>query len=277
MVAMPLSVTLEAPSARRLANDIPLDKEPLESQKDLLWDLGVDGTRVWKQPEAESTQITADLCRVWQERGDFSQLTIESIKTAPTKSTEIDKQAVTPLDVSENEKIKGSDSITSQKLWEMKLQMAQHLGVIQGELTAGLDLLNIILGPLAPETVDTTNLPMPSGGLAPAIHSADHVPSQPESTTLIDAAVSLMRKQKTTKDVSNMMKKASAELGKEVNRSREQWNALLELREAGWNMRPKGVKMGVDVSLMGKGSERAAKEVGIAYANPEGAFLGVCC
>lgn len=145
--------------------------------------------------------------------------------------------------------------------------------MIQGELAAGLDLLNIVLGPLAPETVDTKNLPMPSGGLAPAIHSADHIPPQPESTTLVDAAVSLMRKQKTTNSVSEMMSQASAELGKEVARSRERWNALLELRKDGWTMRPKGVGAGVDVSLMGKGAERAAKDVGVAFANPEGASV----
>lgn len=52
-----LSVNLEVPSARRLANDIPLDKEYFESQKDVLWDLTDDGTRIWKQPYAPWLRI----------------------------------------------------------------------------------------------------------------------------------------------------------------------------------------------------------------------------
>ncbi|KAH9819627.1 subunit 17 of mediator complex-domain-containing protein [Melampsora americana] len=266
-----LSVTLEAPSARRLANDIPLDKDYFESQKDVLWDLTDDGTRIWKQPDDETTQMTDSLCRVWQERGDFSQLTLDSIHTAPTTPTELEVSPDTSDEPITKDEPQGKDSISSEDLWEMKLKMAQHLGAIGVELAAGLDLLNLVLGPLAPDTVDTNSLPMPNGGLAPAIHSSDHLPPQAESTTLIDAAVSLMRKQKTTKNVSDVLRQASEELGKEVGRSQDQWNALLELREAGWDMRPKGVKAGVDVSLIGKGAERAAKEVGIVFANPEAA------
>lgn len=121
--------------------------------------------------------------------------------------------------------------------------------------------------------MDASSLPIPSGGLAPSVHSADHLPTQPESITLVDAAVSLMRKQQSTTNASAVLKQASLELGKEVSRSRDQWNVLLELRESGWNMRPKGVKAGVDVSLMGKGAERSAKEIGIMFSSPEGAYL----
>ncbi|EGG07933.1 uncharacterized protein MELLADRAFT_116144 [Melampsora larici-populina 98AG31] len=266
-----LSVNLEPPSARRLANDIPLDKEYFESQKDVLWDLTDDGTRIWKQPDDETTRMTDNLCRVWQERGDFSQLTLDSIHTAPTTPAELEETPDASDESTTKEEPQGTDSISSEDLWEMKLKMVQHLGAIGVELAAGLDLLNIVLGPLAPDTVDTNSLPMPNGGLAPAIHSPDHIPPQAESTTLVDAAVSLMRKQKTTKNVSNVLRNASEELGKQVERSQDQWNALLELREEGWDMRPKGVKAGVDVSLIGKGAERAAKEVGIVFANPEAA------
>lgn len=44
------TISLEPPSARRLANDIPIDKDAFESQKDLLWDFTEDGNRIWKEP-----------------------------------------------------------------------------------------------------------------------------------------------------------------------------------------------------------------------------------
>jgi hypothetical protein len=144
--------------------------------------------------------------------------------------------------------------------------------VMSGELSTGLDLLNTLLAPLAPEAVDTSSLPLPPGGIAPMTHSSDHLSAQPEPITLINASVSLMRKRKAAQNASCLLKRTAGELAREAKRSQNEWDTLLKLREQGWNMRPKGAKPGADMSLMGKGAERAAKEIGIAYATTEGPF-----
>lgn len=102
-------------------------------------------------------------------------------------------------------------------------------------------------------------------------HSLDHLSPQPESMTLINSSVSLMRKRKATQNASRLLQRAAGELAREAKRSHNEWDTLLTLREAGWNMRPKGAKPGADMSLMGRGAERAAKEIGIAYATTEAA------
>ncbi|KAH9469015.1 hypothetical protein Pst134EA_009536 [Puccinia striiformis f. sp. tritici] len=55
---------------------------------------------------------------------------------------------------------------------------------MSGELSTGLDLLNTLLAPLAPEAVDTSSLPLPSGGIGPMTHSIDHLSTQPEPTNI---------------------------------------------------------------------------------------------
>lgn len=157
------------------------------------------------------------------------------------------------------------------ELWDMRMKMAHQLGVMGGELSTGLDLLNVLLAPLAPDAVDTTSLPLPAGGVAPMTHSHDHLPPRSEAITLIDSSVSLMRKRKAAQNASAILKRVAGELGREAKRSQNQWDTLLQLREAGWNMRPKGVKPGADTSLMGRGAERCAREIGIAYASTEAA------
>ncbi|KAI8442912.1 subunit 17 of mediator complex-domain-containing protein [Phakopsora pachyrhizi] len=264
-----VTIPLEPPATRRLANDFTGVDDLIEAQKDLLWDFNEDGLPTWKKRQDESTQLTEALRRVWEERGDYSKLKIENVRR------KIDENKDNPPDnpklVDQNESDTKSSWINPEELWEMRMKMAQQLGNMAGELNTGLDLLNIVLGPLAPDAIDKDNLPIPVGGLFPTILSSEHIPSAPEPTILIDAGVSLMRKQKATQDAAKLLKRTAKELGLEAHRSQEQWNALLRLRDASWNLRPRGAKPGSDLSLIGKGSERAAREIGIAFSTTEAA------
>ncbi|MBW0499923.1 hypothetical protein O181_039638 [Austropuccinia psidii MF-1] len=272
---MVLSISVEPPATRRLFNEFPADRNTLEALKDVLWDFNDDGTQVWKEREDDAAELSKNLRRVWEERGDFSQLTIENIeKQAKQKIDGLESRSDTEAEGSAlqpSPTINPANSLTVDELWEMRMKMAHQLGIIGGELSTGLDLLNILLGPLAPEAVDTDNLPLPPGGIAPILHSSDYLPPQPHPITLIDSGVCLMRKQQATQNAANVLKRAATELSEEAKRSQQQWDTLLNLREAGWNMRPKGVKPGTDVSLMSKGAERAAREIGIAFATTEAA------
>ncbi|EFP78606.2 uncharacterized protein PGTG_04562 [Puccinia graminis f. sp. tritici CRL 75-36-700-3] len=272
MVKKHTSIAIAPPAPRLLANDLPTDRDLTAAQKDTLWDFTDGGAKIWKEPQDEPSKLTSNLKRLWIERGDFSQLTIESIekqKAKPVSELEVPKS--NEDDAAENQASKRSETITVDELWEMRMQMAHQLLVMSGELSTGLDLLNTLLAPLAPDAVDTTSLPLPPGGIAPMTHSLDHLSPQPEPITLINSSVSLMRKRKAAQNASCLLKRAASELGREAKRSQNEWDTLLKLREAGWNMRPKGAKPGVDMSLMGRGAERAAKEIGIAYATTEAA------
>lgn len=79
-----------------------------------------------------------------------------------------------------------------------------------------------------------------------------------------------MHKRKAITDASTSLKEASSQLASQVQRSKAEWDQLIEAREAGWRLVPSGVRPGIEVSLVGKGAERAAKEVGIAFAPVEG-------
>ncbi|PLW33154.1 hypothetical protein PCANC_11101 [Puccinia coronata f. sp. avenae] len=272
MVRKHMSIAIAPPAPRLLANDLPSERDPIEAQKDSLWDFGDGGEQIWKEPQDEASKFTSDLKRLWVERGDFSQLTIEKIekqknKPLPTSELATDSKE----DAAGDKDLKTSETITVNELWEMRMQMANQLLVMSGELSTGLDLLNTLLAPLAPEAVDTSSLPLPPGGIAPMTHSSDHLSAQPEPITLINASVSLMRKRKAAQNASCLLKRTAGELAREAKRSQNEWDTLLKLREQGWNMRPKGAKPGADMSLMGKGAERAAKEIGIAYATTEAA------
>ncbi|WAR61298.1 hypothetical protein PtB15_13B554 [Puccinia triticina] len=266
------SIALAPPAPRLLANDLPADRDPASAQKDILWDFSDGGAKIWKEPQDQASKLTSNLKRLWVERGDFSQLTIESIENQKQKTEpepEVPKRG--GEDATENKPSTSSETITVDELWEMRMQMVHQLLVMSGELSTGLDLLNTLLAPLAPEAVDTSSLPLPSGGIAPMTHSLNHLTPQPEPITLINSAVSLMRKQKAAKNASSLLKRAAAGIAREAKRSQNEWDTLLKLREAGWNLRPKGARPGAELSLMGRGAERAAKEIGIAYATTEAA------
>ncbi|KAI9621417.1 hypothetical protein H4Q26_015717 [Puccinia striiformis f. sp. tritici PST-130] len=253
-------------------HDVPADRDPNQAHKDILWDFTDNGQQIWKEPQDEPSKLSSNIKRLWIERGDFSQLTIESIQKQQHQAPIPDTEEKRDEDNDNNQPKKISETITVDELWEMRMQMAHQLcRVMSGELSTGLDLLNTLLAPLAPEAVDTSSLPLPSGGIGPMTHSIDHLSTQPEPITLINSSVSLMRKRKATQNASELLKQAALELGKESKRSQSEWDTLLKLREAGWNMRPKGAKPGSDISLMGRGAERAAKEIGIAYATTEAA------
>ncbi|KAH9458316.1 hypothetical protein MJO29_005430 [Puccinia striiformis f. sp. tritici] len=271
MLKKQITITLAPPPPRLLAHDVPADRDPNQAHKDILWDFTDNGQQIWKEPQDEPSKLSSNIKRLWIERGDFSQLTIESIQKQQHQAPIPDTEEKRDEDNDNNQPKKISETITVDELWEMRMQMAHQLLVMSGELSTGLDLLNTLLAPLAPEAVDTSSLPLPSGGIGPMTHSIDHLSTQPEPITLINSSVSLMRKRKATQNASELLKQAALELGKESKRSQSEWDTLLKLREAGWNMRPKGAKPGSDISLMGRGAERAAKEIGIAYATTEAA------
>lgn len=147
-------VVIAPPAPRLLANDLPPDRDPSEAQKDTLWDFTDAGAQIWKEPSVitthnitiqhrpmcpsflnrqdEASQLTSNLKRLWVERGDFSQLTIESIEKQKSKPA-IDSDLPTNNNKGEatttgsEEESKPSETITVDELWEMRVQMTNQL------------------------------------------------------------------------------------------------------------------------------------------------------
>lgn len=103
------------------------EEEHIPSRLLILLLINIDFFFFFGDSDDDSTKLTTKLRRVWQERGDFSQLTIEKIESSPSQadgsdtSDEIDE---TPKSVEDSNL---SKSITVDELWEMKTKMAQHL------------------------------------------------------------------------------------------------------------------------------------------------------
>ncbi|KAK9897328.1 hypothetical protein P389DRAFT_194953 [Cystobasidium minutum MCA 4210] len=201
---------------------------------------------------ADQHTLAARLQRLWQERGDFSKLSIDKLKSedeqealnedddVKKKKEDADQPGHGEGDdgqdgeESKAEKAEEEQSMTQEQLWELKLGILQGLDLARSDITSALDLLQLLLNPLnalAPPVPEEA-LALPSGSMS---SSSLHTPLPPpaDAIHLRNTALSLATKTKAIDTASDLLRSASKRLDRTTNKSQSEWTDLLRLKRSG--------------------------------------------
>ncbi|ORY80684.1 hypothetical protein BCR35DRAFT_331750 [Leucosporidium creatinivorum] len=230
-----------------------------------LLDVTDDGLQVFTRADPEKS-ITERLIRIWQERGDFSQLTAAKIRAGEVEVVEEEEDA----------------RPSAQDMRDLQGQMMEQLSLARQELATALDLLSVVAPLTDPPTVDLNTLPLPPQTLT-------IVPSVPPPAPSSDPSVNPLAHLPLATSLSSIRSSASAFFAasekllppehtpppaegsaptKRAPRPPSPWPTLLHLRSTtSYSLLPIGALSGA--TLSGKGETRAAREVGVFFGCEE--------
>ncbi|SCV72624.1 BQ2448_4161 [Microbotryum intermedium] len=263
-----------------------------------LYEVTNEGKQVFTRQVGEDPNKapTARLLRIWQERGDFSQLTSRSIGDEQHKDKDVATTTTT------NDLIRDQDGdeddvhglgMTPEQMRELQVTMMQQLELARGELTTALDLLSIIAAPTVATTVDAEALPLPQQTLT-IVPSAPPVPlpsSDDDSTnaaSLLPLATSLSSLRESANSFFSASNQVLAFISTSTstststaststwtssssrNSTSTQWSTLLHLHSSTpFPLIPLGAQP--NASFSGQGEHRLAKQVGVFFGCAEAA------
>ncbi|KDE03473.1 hypothetical protein MVLG_06035 [Microbotryum lychnidis-dioicae p1A1 Lamole] len=255
-----------------------------------LYEVTHDGQQVLTREDSNKLP-TERLLRIWQERGDFSQLTSQRIRDEQNK--DLTKTSSTDEHSGEQDEHKDDVhelGITPEQMSELRMTMMRQLELARGELTTALDLLSIIAAPTVATTVDAEALPLPQQTLtivpsAPPIPlpSSENDDSTNEhtgaSTSLLPLATSLASLRESANSffsassqvlASTSNSTTSTSTSPSRNPTSKQWSTLLHLHTSTpFPLIPLGARS--NASFSGQGETRLAKQVGVFYGCAEAA------
>ncbi|BGP05440.1 hypothetical protein JCM10049v2_001246 [Rhodotorula toruloides] len=233
-----------------------------------------DGREVFTRNDPKKS-LSERLMRVWQERGDYSQLTEDSIRN--------------PVQEDKEEQADEVDRPSVEDMHKLQETMLQNLVIARGELSTALDLLSVLSAPTDPPDVDVNTIPLPQQTLTLVPTAPPPPPSTDPSTNPL-AALPLASSLDTLKSSANAFFRASEELipldeaelaaaglssassTTKAARPRtcdpDPWPTILRLHASSpRSLIPLGAMKGA--SLSGKGETRTAREVGVFFGCQE--------
>ncbi|KAK4691522.1 hypothetical protein P7C70_g9328, partial [Phenoliferia sp. Uapishka_3] len=221
-----------------------------------LTDIEPDGTQLFSTT-GNFKSISERLAIIWQERGDFSALTAESIKLAAAN-----KDNPPPPPVTDAKDPRPSP----QQIQELQLGLIDLLQLAKTELTTALDLLSVLAPITDPPTVDPATLPLPPETLVLVPSKPPPPPLPTDERYPIHAALPVATSLSSIRDSANAFFKASKDL-KETAKPNP-FPTLLHLHHSTtYPLLPLGARPGA--TLTGKNDLRSARSVGIFYGCPE--------
>ncbi|BGP29495.1 hypothetical protein JCM10296v2_001234 [Rhodotorula toruloides] len=233
-----------------------------------------DGREVFTRNDPKKS-LSERLMRVWQERGDYSQLTEESIRN--------------PVQEDKEEQADEDDRPSVEDMHKLQETMLQNLMIARGELSTALDLLSVLSAPTDPPDVDVNTIPFPQQTLTLVPTAPPPPPSTDPSTNPL-AALPLASSLDSLKSSANAFFRASEELipldeaeleaaglstassttkaARPRTRNPDPWPTILRLHATSpRSLIPLGAMKGA--SLSGKGETRTAREVGVFFGCQE--------
>ncbi|GEM09215.1 mediator complex, subunit Med17 [Rhodotorula toruloides] len=232
-----------------------------------------DGREVFTRDDPKKS-ISERLMRVWQERGDYSKLTEDSIRN--------------PVQKDKEEQADEDDRPSVENMHKLQKTMLQNLTIARGELSTALDLLSVLSAPTDPPDVDVNTIPLPQQTLTLVPTAPPPHPSTDPSTNPL-AALPLASSLGALKSSANAFFRASEELipldeaeleaaglssasstkaARPRTRDPDPWPTILRLHASSpRSLIPLGAMKGA--SLSGKGETRTAKEVGVFFGCQE--------
>ncbi|BGP53396.1 hypothetical protein JCM8202v2_000955 [Rhodotorula sphaerocarpa] len=250
-----------------------------------LQDLNLDDGREVLTRADNSKSLHERLMRLWAERGDFSQVTEDSIRNpAPEGDKGAEKDG-------EDGQSDGRPAV--EDIRKLQETMIYSLALVRGELTTALDLLSVLSAPTDPPDVDVNSIPLPQQTLT-LVPTA--VPARPSSDPTVNplAVLPLATSLTALKSSANAFFRASEELipldpaeqaalalvpsasapavgrpaARAQTRAPDPWPTIMRLHASSARpLVPLGAAPGA--SLTGKGETRTAKQVGVVYGYPE--------
>ncbi|GAA5821398.1 hypothetical protein JCM10212_000282 [Sporobolomyces blumeae] len=285
-----------------------LDDDPF-AQPARLYDVHLDdGHPVYSRSEPTHS-LQHRLMRVWAERGDYSQLTRDSILDLRTNPDDLRDKANRDAAAANDDDL--DPRPRPDELRSLVQGMLENLTIARGELSTALDLLNVLSPATDPPNVDPTTIPLPHESLKLVQTSVPSVPSQtdPEENPL--AGFGLAQSLNGLEKSAKLFFQASEELipleddddndhdqggrtddgrgeherqgptlpsssndstrRRRPTRAPDPWPFLLRLHGTPRLARHRLVPVGAlpGATLTGKGELRAARQVAVAYACPE--------
>ncbi|BGO97200.1 hypothetical protein NBRC10513v2_001120 [Rhodotorula toruloides] len=233
-----------------------------------------DGREVFTRNDPRKS-LSERLMRVWQERGDYSQLTEDSIRN--------------PVQEDKEEQADEDDRPSVEDMHKLQETMLQNLMIARGELSTALDLLSVLSAPTDPPDVDVNTVPLPQQTLTLVPTAPPPPPSTDPSTNPL-AAFPLASSLDALESSANAFFRASEELipldeaeleaaglssassatkaARPRTRDPDPWPTILRLHATSpRSLIPLGAMKGA--SLSGKGETRTAREVGVFFGCQE--------
>ncbi|GAA5982619.1 hypothetical protein JCM11641_002602 [Rhodosporidiobolus odoratus] len=232
-----------------------------------------DGTEVFSRADSKKS-LSERLFRVWAERGDYSQLTADSIRN--------------PKEEDDHAKDDEDTRPSVEDMRKLQETMLNNLALARGELSTALDLLSVLSVPTDPPDIDPEALPLPQQTLTlvptavpprPSANPAENSLAALPLATSLDALKSsakaffraseeLIPLDEAELAAAQGTSASSASKPRPRTRAPDPWPAILQLHASSpRTLLPLGAMKGA--TLSGKGETRAAREVGVFFGCEE--------
>ncbi|TIA79299.1 hypothetical protein E3P98_03397 [Wallemia ichthyophaga] len=235
---------------------ISLENEGYHGDKDLV-DIPESGEPIYDEPLDGDTQFARTLHRIWQEKGDFSQVSSKSLlQDQLNELNDVDKQSE-PEDDTRND-----ESLSVDDVLKLKHSVLTNLDDAKNELAVALDVVNLLLSNTPRHENTEIQLPIPKHSLGTAaINASELTPLQ----ALKKSKIAITTKNESLQSAANIFDRASEQTEQTNAQNAQFWDDCLLLRDRNWTLIPSNAKSESTTDL-----EKAAKDLKVLYSVDEG-------
>ncbi|KAI8972784.1 subunit 17 of mediator complex-domain-containing protein [Pilobolus umbonatus] len=210
----------DGPHSKRLK----LSLEP--SINNIPVDITNEGNKIYKTEQTIPEKLMQSVDRIWYERGDWKDITEESLKLSSESNTRVQKEN------SRNNQQNTQPTYTQPGLDIIKLResVVNKLFHAKSEIDVALDVINI-LSASNRSSITSKDLVLPPGSL-----NATYV-TKPKATTkaqLESVQLNLGLKRKQQKQAADYLKTSAGTLKNLVEKAQVFWDEALDLRRNNW-------------------------------------------
>ncbi|EIM22624.1 hypothetical protein WALSEDRAFT_68076 [Wallemia mellicola CBS 633.66] len=232
-----------------------LEIQGYHGDRDLV-DIPETGEAIYDEPQDPDTEFARTLHRIWQEKGDFSQVSSNSLLEDQLRELNDDDKQSEPEDDQPRD-----DSLTANDVLELKQSVLRNLGDAQNELAVALDVVNLLLSDTPRHLNEEMQLPIPKQSLGVASIETTELTSY---QALKKSKISITTKTESLQSAADIFERASTQIEQVNNQNDTFWSDCLSLRDNNWSLIPSS-----NIRESAFDLEKAAKDLKVSYAIDE--------
>ncbi|KAI8150440.1 subunit 17 of mediator complex-domain-containing protein [Fennellomyces sp. T-0311] len=197
-------------------------------------DITDQGAEIYQDEPSLSEKLMQKVDRIWYERGDWRNITEESLKESIRNNEDNDEAVDATNDLQSAVPATAQQQPPGFDIVKVRESVVNKLFHAKSEIDVALDVINILLsqnrpGVLAKDAV----LPLPAGSL----HATYVAKPKPTNKAQLESAqLTLGLKRKQQRAASEFLKSSAANLKKLVEVEQTFWDEALDLRRNNWLM-----------------------------------------
>lgn len=243
---LPLEPPRLVPAAVDTHADAPFAPDPV------LRDVDDSGKQIYSADEP-NTAFAAAVHRLWDERGDFSKVSITSIA-----DSSIPEEPQTSDPATQAAPSSSDAHLTPTQLWAIKSQLIHDIGIARQTAIQASHFLDLLIPSSTPNVPRDQDLTLPPNSFRTSSTTIPP-PDPPPAVRAANLALTLSTTKSSLEQTAGLFRDASTRLQSQTQKSALWWKEWMDLRSNSVRIEARGARTGA--RLFGTMSELLAKEV----------------